>query len=387
MVLSVAVLVLIISVMNGFERELKQRLLGVLPHISLYAREPLYDWQDMARRLHRNPEVLGASPFIQGSGLVAVPGRVAGVLFNGIDPVYLGATSDLTRYLVQGEISDLESQRFGILLGRQTAEDLGVGPGDTISVVLPEANVTPVGLFPRQKRFRVTGIFKTDSELDHRAAYIHIRDAAKLFRRGMARASGGNLGVQGVQVRVSDLFAAQEIARQLVNSVGPDKVYASTWIRLHGNLYRAIRLQKNTMFVLLSFLVGVAAFNLVSTLVMVVNERRADVAVLRTLGASTGSIVNTYMILGTLIGVAGVALGIFFGLGLSLVVQDGYQWLDRTFHLNLMNQYFVNYLPSEVRWSDVGLIASTAFGLCLLSTLYPAWRASKLEPAEILKHE
>ena len=379
LVLSVAVLVLVTSVMNGFERELKERILGVVPHVSIRGRTLLTDWRHDAEQLARVPGVIGVAPFIEGTGLVVANGRSAGVTFTGIDPAREVAASDLARYVTHGDVGVLVDGSFGVLLGRGVASHLRVAPGDSVTAVLPDASVSLVGLIPRQKKIKVLGIVDTQSELDQRSVYLALGDAARLFRVGAA--------VQGLNVRIVDLFNASNVGADAVAALGPDRVYAITWMRMHGNLYRAIEFQRAMMFLLLSLLVGVAAFNLVSALIMVVHQRRGDVAVLRTLGASTRTIVVAFLVLGGVIGVIGVSIGMLLGTGAALVVQDGYRWLESALGLQLMNQYFISYLPAQVRVVDLAAVASVALLLSLGSTLYPAYRAARLKPAEVLKHE
>ena len=245
--------------------------------------------------------------------------------------------------------------------------------------MLPDASVSLVGLIPRQKKVKVLGIVDTQSELDQRSAYLALGDAARLFRRGS--------GVDGLNVRLSNLFDAAPVGSAVVAALGAERVYAITWMRMHGNLYRAIEFQRAMMFLLLSLLVGVAAFNLVSALIMVVNQRRGDVAVLRTLGGGTSTIVVSFLVLGGVIGLAGVGLGLLLGTGAALLVQDGYQWLEHTLGLHLMSQYFISYLPAQVKVADLITVAGVALLLSLGSTLYPAYRAARLKPADVLKHE
>jgi len=266
-----------------------------------------------------------------------------------------------------------------VLLGRGVASRLGVAVGDVVTVVLPDASVSLIGLIPRQKKVKVVGIVDTQSELDQRSVYLNLHDAARLFRLGRS--------VEGLNVRLHDLFEAANVGAAAVAALGPDVVYVTTWMRVHGNLYRAIEFQRAMMFLLLSLLVGVAAFNLVSALIMVVNQRQSDVAVLRTLGASTGTIVASFLVLGAAIGCVGVGLGILLGSVGSFLVQDGYRWVEATFDLHLMSQYFISYLPAEVRVADLTTVAAVALLLSLGSTLYPAYRAARLNPADVLKHE
>lgn len=379
LVLSVAVLLLVTSVMNGFERELRERVLGIVPHLTVRGRQPIAEPETLAEVLRTGPGVLGVAPFVQGAALLVGNGRSAGVMMTGIDPNAVDAVSDLRRYVAGGDLDDLGAGEFGIVVGAGVADRLDVAVGDTVVAVMPEAAVTLVGVVPRRKSLRVVGVVDTGSELDRRSAYLNIEDASRLFRLGGR--------VEGLELRLADVFTADDVADWALDRLGRDGYFATTWKRAHGNLYRAIGFQRVTMFLLLSLLVGVAAFNLVSALIMVVNQRRADIAVLRTMGGSTSTIVIAFMVLGSMIGFTGVGLGIALGAGASVLVEDGYSWLERLTSLDLMNQYFVNYLPSDLRVHDVVLVAAIALLLCLVSTLYPAWRAAGTEPAEVLKHE
>jgi lipoprotein-releasing system permease protein len=302
---------------------------------------------------------------------------VSAVLINGIEPSGYQQVSMLADF-VQGELP-AAARGYQVVLGFQVAEQLQVGVGDTITLVLPSVTVTPAGLFPRQKRFTVSGVLKSDSQIDTQGAYIHIDDAQRLFRLGPR--------VHGYQVRLSDLFSAAEIGSLGVAVLGAERFFSRSWMRTYGNLYRAIGVMKSTMFVLLSFLVAVAAFNLVSTLVMVVDQRRGDVAILRTLGSDTPTLIGAFVVLGTLLGGIGIVLGVAVGALVALGLPPAYQWLVSTLEVDLMSQYFVTYLPVEVQLADLLGISVTAFVLCMLSTLYPAGRAVALKPAEVLAHE
>jgi lipoprotein-releasing system permease protein len=375
--LSVAVLVVVISVINGMERELEERVFGMLPHLTLYGREPITPDPAALASLEALPQVEGAVPLIQQAGLAAVSDRVTGILITGIDDRY-GAVSDLHQYL-ESEVATLEPGAFEMFLGAGVAKTLGVAVGDRVSIVLPSATVTPAGLFPRQKRFLVRGIIRSRSEIDARAVYVHEADARRLLRLGER--------VHGYQLRLADLFAAEAVAREALSSLADRNLFPRSWMRSHGNLYHAIGVQKTTMFVLLSFLVGVAAFNLVSTLVMVVDQRRSDVAILRTLGSDSRTVVWAFLLLGTTLGLIGIAAGVLVGVLVSLLLPDFYLWLTDALTVDLMSQYFVNYLPVQIRIADLLGIALTALLLSMLSTLYPAWRAVRLKPSEVLAHE
>jgi lipoprotein-releasing system permease protein len=376
--LSVAVLVIVVSVINGFERELEERVFGVLPHLSVYGRSPLpMDAADM-HVLAQIPGVRGIAPFVQGAGLAAVSDRVSGVFIAGIDPARHSDVSAFARHLAPAGAT-LDADAYQLILGAGVARQLSVTAGDFVTLVLPAATVTPAGVFPRQKRFMVTGILRSQSEVDARAAYVHIADAQRLFRLG-------NL-IHGYQLKLDDLFAADVVASSAVARLGRDRVIGQSWMRTHGNLYRAIGMQKSTMFVLLSFLVAVAAFNLISTLVMVVNQRSGDVAILRTLGSGTATIVGAFVLLGLMLGGLGILLGAAVGVAIALALPDVYAWTTDLLQLDLMNQYFVTYLPVQVLPADLTGILATALGLCVLSTLYPAWRAATLAPSRVLAHE
>lgn len=375
--LSVCVLVVVVSVINGFERELRERVLGLLPHVSIYGREPITVSDADLEALARLPGVTGVQPFVQGVGLAAVENKLKSVVITGVDPDQYGSVSEVFDFVSNG--ASLKPGGFGVLLGAGVADDLGVGVGDPVTLVLPSATVTPAGLFPRQKRFTVRGLIRSRSEVDGRAAYVHIRDAQRLFRLGDA--------VHGYQLRLRDLFDAGVVAPLALDALGRDRVFARTWMRTHGNLYHAIGVQKTTMFVLLSFLVAVAAFNLVSTLVMVVDQRSGDVAIMRTLGSDTGTVVGAFVLLGATLGLVGIGAGLVTGVGLSLLLPKLYVWVTQTFGLDLMNQYFVSYLPVRVLPTDLIGISVTALVLSVLSTLYPALRAAGLRPSEVLAHE
>jgi len=375
--LSVAVLVIVVSVINGMERELKDRIFGMLPHLTLHGRSPFVaDPQDIAR-IGSLSGVEGVAPLIQQAGLATVGDRVAGVVITGIDADY-GAVSDVFRYLEPGA-GDLRPGSFDALLGAGVARQLGVVVGDRVSLVMPSATVTPAGLFPRQKRFTVRGIVRSRSEVDARSVYVHEEDARRLFRLGNR--------IQGYQIRVADLFAVDDVARRALEVLEPGRFFARTWQNTYGPIYHAIRVQKTTMFVLLSFLVAVAAFNLVSTLVMVVDQRRGDVAILRTLGSDGGTVVWAFLLLGTTLGIIGILAGLAAGSLVAAMLPGLYGWVSSTFSLELMSQYFVSYLPVEIRVLDLAGIALTALALSMLSTLYPAWRAVHLKPSEVLAHE
>lgn len=380
--LSVAVLIVVLSVINGFERELAQRVFSILPHSVLYQRNPGALKEDDLARTEATPGVVGAAAFVQGAALAANGDEVAGILLTGIDPDYYDRVSKLSSFLETStgeQAGGLEAGDFSLWLGARVAQQLNIGLGDKVVVILPDASVTPVGVFPRQKRFTVSALLRSNSELDSRGAYINLSDAQKLFRLPG--------GVHGIHLATNDLFAAEDIGENVLSELGFDRFLQRSWMRSHGNLYRAIALQRSTMFVLLSLLVGLAAFNLVSTLVMVVNERRSDISVLRSMGSNGATVVGVFLVLGLAIGAVGIGLGVAFGVLLALLLEHGYAALTGALGLDLMSQYFVNYLPVEIRPGDLLEVSLVAFGLCLLSAVYPAWSASRLQPSTVLRYE
>lgn len=381
LMLGVAALIIVLSVMNGFDRELKQRILGMVPHASIsgYGKS-IEEWPVLVESLEQNPRVIAAAPFIQAQGMLTSRGVVRGALINGIDPAEEADVSILGDHIQSGTLDVLNQQRFGIVLGNLLARYLGVKVGDKVTLVLPEASVSVAGVVPRLKRFTVVGIFEVGAELDANLAYIHIKDAAKIKRLGE--------GVDGIRLKFDDLFDAPKAVREI--AAGLQGYYrTSDWTRTHGNLFQAIQLEKRMIGLLLFLIVLVAAFNIVSTLVMVVTDKKADVAILRTLGATPGRIMRIFMVQGTVIGILGTLMGTVLGVTLALNVADIIGWVESTFAIQFLdpNVYFISQFPSDLQWPDVGVITGTALMISFLATIYPAWRASKTDPAEALRYE
>ncbi|MGH1448369.1 MAG: lipoprotein-releasing ABC transporter permease subunit [Pseudomonadaceae bacterium] len=379
--LGVLVMILVLSVMNGFDRELRTRILGMVPHATISSQQPLNDWPDLARRLLEHPDVEAVAPFVQLQGMLTHDGSVAPVLVNGILPEQESDVSIVDQHMTRGTLDDLQDGEFGIIVGEQIASRFGVGIGDKLTFVLPEASVTPAGVFPRLKRFHVVGTFKVGAELDSSLALIHAGDAARLSRWEPGQ-------VQGLRVRLGDLFQAPRVAWELA-SLLPGDYYAQDWTRTHGNLFAAIRMEKTMIGLLLLLIVAVAAFNIISTLVMVVTDKKADIAILRTLGASPATIMGIFMVQGSVIGVVGTLAGCVLGVLAALNVSAMVAGLEKLFGIQFLSSdvYFISYLPSQLIWSDVILICSAALGMSFLATLYPAWRASRTEPAEALRYD
>ena len=378
--LGVAVLILVLSVMNGFDRELRERILGMVPHAALYSSDGLSDWRGLAGEVVKNPDIVAAAPFVQIQGMMSSKGRVQGVMVNGIEPEWESKVSILPGFMKKGDFYSLNNARYQIILGDLLANKLGASIGDKVTLIMPEASLTPAGLMPRLKRFTVSGVFSVGAELDASFAYIHIRDAAKLARLDNE--------AQGLRLMTKDLFKAPKIAWDLQFEL-EGNLRASDWTRTHGNLFQAIKMEKTMIGLLLLIIVAVAAFNIVSTLVMVVTDKQGDIAIMRTLGMSPGAIMSVFMVQGFIIGVVGIILGTLLGILCALTVTDVIAWVERILGIQFLNAnvYFISYLPSELLWSDVVLVTSSGLIMCFLATLYPAYKASKVKPAEALRYD
>ncbi len=383
LMLGVAALILVLSVMNGFDRELRQRILGMVPHATLnaYGQQGLDDWQSLLASVENSPGVEGAAPYVQAQGMLTSRGRVQGVLVNGIEPDLEARVSIIQQHFSEGELNQLQAGEYRIVLGELLARFLGVTVGDKVTLVLPEASISVAGVVPRLKRFEVSGIFSVGAELDSNLAYIHIEDAARIKRMETGH-------VDGLRLKFEDLFDAPSLAREVASGQS-EPLYVSDWTRTHGNLFQAIQMEKRMIALLLLLIVFVAAFNIVSTLVMVVTDKQADIAILRTMGATPGTILRVFMVQGILIGLIGTALGVLLGVTLALTVTDLVAWIEQLFGIEFLSAdvYFISYLPSQLLWSDVGMITLAAFAISFLATLYPAWRASRTQPAEALRYE
>lgn len=380
--LGVTALITVLSVMNGFEAELRERILGMTSHATLTGLNgQLEHWQILDERIQHFPHIEGAAPFITGQVMINADRRVSGTMLNGIDPRYEGRVSEVAEKMEDGRLTDLAPGQYGIILGTELARFLGVFPGDKITVISPQINSTPAGIIPRMRRFTVVGIFKVGMyEYDRNMALTHIDDAAALFRMGDA--------VSGLRIRLDDLFNAPGITRSLADIFGGDYI-VSDWTQAHSNFFRAIQTEKRVMFIILLLIVAVAAFNIVSTLVMVVTDKRGDIAILKTQGLTSPAVMGIFMVLGTVIGVIGTLFGTIGGIALALNVQTIVPAIEKLFNAHFLpaDVYYISYLPSKLIWSDVYIIAGMAFLLSLLATVYPAWQAAKINPAEVLRYE
>lgn len=378
----VMALITVLSVMNGFERELRVRILGMASHATISGFEgPLVDWPRAAEFARQNPKVRAVAPYIQGEGMVRRRGDLSGTLLRGVLPEMEAEVSELAQHMKQGALSDLVGGEYRIVLGSELARALGAELGDKIDLMIPQASVTPAGVLPRFRRFTVSGLFEVGMyEFDRSLVVVHLDDAAALLRMGD--------GVTGVRLKLDDLFEAPVVSREIAQQL-PGLYYVSDWTRQHSNFFRAVATEKMVMFIILSLIVGVAAFNIVSTLVMVVQDKQADIAILRTLGLSPRSVMAVFMVQGSVIGIVGTALGVSLGVLLALNVESLVPALESLLGQEFLppDVYYISDLPSELKPRDVARISVLSLTLGLVSTLYPAWRASKLQPAEALRYE
>ncbi len=380
--LGVTALITVLSVMNGFEEELRSRILGMASHASISGADgTLADWPQVAEQVSANAHVLGVAPFVRGETMLANGGRVSGALLQGILPEQEPRVSEVGKHMQGGDLNLLQAGEYGIILGSELAHSLGARVGDQVTVITPQANFSPAGIMPRLRRFTLVGTFEVGMyEYDRGVALIHLQDAARLFRLDDK--------VSGLRMKLDDLFEAPRIAQEVANQL-PQIYRVDNWTRQHANFFRAVKTEKRVMFVILTLIVAVAAFNIVSTLVMVVTDKQADIAILRTLGATPASIMGIFMVQGALIGILGTLLGAVGGYALATNVETIVPAIEKAFEVQFMapDVYYISDLPSKLVWSDLWQITSVAFFLSLVATLYPAWRASRTQPAEALRYE
>ncbi len=376
-------LITVLSVMNGFEKELRERILGMASHAtvtSIYG--SLRDWEQVADKAARHKNVIGAAPYIRFEGMFTNGQFVAPAIGRGVEPSQEGQVSEIGRKMTVGKLEQLKTTRFGIVLGADLARSLGVKVGEKVTLITPKANVTPGGILPRLKRFTVIGLFQVGMyEYDSGLAVVYLKDAAKLMRLGDE--------VTGVRLKLDDMFLAPRISRELVEDMHGSGVLVSDWTRRHANFFRAIKTEKTVMFIILFLIVAVAAFNIVSTLVMLVTDKQTDIAILRTMGITPRSVMGIFMVQGMVIGFIGTLIGMACGVATALNITHIVPAIE-----NMLDQkflppeiYFISDVPSDMQWSDVSMITLVAFVLSLLATIYPAWRASRTQPAEALRYE
>jgi lipoprotein-releasing system permease protein len=381
--LGVATLIVVLSVMNGFERELRTRILAVTSHATLTGLSgTIADWGTLAERARRQSGVQAVVPYVESQAMLANGSAMAGATVRGVLPQEERRATGLAQHISAGRLADLEPGGYGIILGTALARELNVGPGGTVVVIAPEGTATPTGVVARMRRFRVVGLFSSGMyEFDRGLALTHMSDAARLFRLGDQ--------VTGLRLALADPLRAPAVARRVALSLGGEGFYVSDWTQNHANFFRSIEITKSMMFVILLMLVAVAAFNIVATLVMIVKEKQTDIAILRTLGAAPRNVLATFAVQGVLIGLAGTLLGAALGTLVSDNLETLVAGLERLLGTQFLDArvYYMSELPAYVERLDVLRVCGVAFLLCALATVYPAWRAARTAPAEALRHE
>ncbi len=378
--LGVAALIVVLSVMNGFQKEVRDRMLSVLSHIEITSPSGLSDWEPIAETLAKQAHVLGVAPMVSSQGLLSRAESMRGVILRCVDPALEGRVSDLPKQLIVGSISDLKPGQFGVVLGTQLAGTLGVRVGDRVNLLVPEGDLTPAGMMPRMRTLQVIGMVDSGHyEYDSTLAVMHWKDAAALLRM---------TDPTGLRVKVDDMQKAPEIAVRLAQVV-PQALWVSDWSRSNRNWFAAVQTEKKMMFIILTLIIAVAAFNLVSTLVMTVTDKQADIAILRTMGASAGLVQRIFLVQGLAIGLLGSLLGVGFGLLIALNIDVIVPFIETLFRVQFLPRdiYFISQLPSDVRFDDVLKVGIMAFVLSILATIYPSRRAAQVKPAEALRYE
>jgi len=378
--LGVASLIVVLSVMNGFQKDVRDRMLSVLSHIEITTADSMDDWQSLAKKVAAQAHVVGVAPMVTSQGLLSRSGTMRGVALRGVLPAEEGQVSDIPKQFVAGSINNLQAGSFGVVLGAELANMLGARMGDRVNLIVPEGDLTPAGVMPRMRSLQVVGIVDSGHyEYDSSLAILHWQDAAALLRLN---------NPSGLRVKVDDMQRAPEIAQQL-SALLPQALWVTDWSRSNRNWFAAVQTEKKMMFIILTLIIAVATFNLVSTLVMTVNQKQADIAILRTMGASPGLIQRIFLIQGLAIGLmgslAGVGLGLLIALNIDVIVPA----IEAVFRVRFLPRdvYFISELPSDVRLSDVLTVGLMSFGLSILATLYPSRRAAKVQPAEALRYE
>ncbi|MBU0809282.1 MAG: lipoprotein-releasing ABC transporter permease subunit [Gammaproteobacteria bacterium] len=379
--LGVLAMIVVLSVMNGFQKEMSTRILGMVPHASIAGVKPLDDWHVVAAAARLNPQVQAAVPFAELEGMLSVRGAMQPIQLHGIDPALESQVSIIDKHMQQGRLSDLREGEFGVVLGEITARRFQLQVGDKLALIVPELSSVPGGISPRMQLLNVVGIFKVGAELDSSLALIHVADAAHIQRMQPGQ-------VQSVRLKLQDLYQAPQVAAQIVDGLGAGYT-SSDWTLTQGSLFSAMKMEKTMIGLLLLLIVAVAAFNIIATLIMVVADKGADIAILRTLGATPGQIMGIFMVQGTVIGVIGTVIGAVLGVLAALNVSQLVGWIERFSGQQVMSSdvYFISNLPSELLLSDVLLICGAAFTLSFLATVYPSWRAARIQPADALRYE
>jgi lipoprotein-releasing system permease protein len=380
--LGVVVLITVLSVMNGFHKEVRERILGMASHGDIKALDGrMHDWELAMAQARQHPRVLGAAPYVEGQAMLSHGREVTGAVVRGIDPALEPEVVDVGEHLVAGELEDLTPGLFRVILGKELAQVLGVSVGDKVTVVVPQITVTVAGSLPRMKRFTVAGLFEVGmGEYDRGVALVHRDDAAVLQRLGDA--------VTGVRIRIDDVWEARRVSFELAESL-EGRYRVLNWTDYHRNFFAALKMEKRMMGLLLFFIVVIAAFNIVSTLVMMVVDKQGDIAILKTFGATPGQIMRIFIVQGTTLGAIGTLIGVIAGLALALNIEAAVGVVEQAFGIRFIDPsiYYISKLPSDVQTADVLLVGAGSFALSLLMTLAPAWRAYRTQPADALRYE
>lgn len=379
--LGVMALITVLSVMNGFEKELTERILGMASHATIVERgKSLSDWKTLAQEVEHHPGITGVAPYFHAEGMLSHANNVNGTIVRGILPAEETKVSVIADKMIMGDFSSLMAGKFDVILGKELARSLGVTVGDKVTLVAPQTNITPAGILPRLKRFTVVGVFEIGMhEFDSALALIHMEDAMRLFRKD---------GPTGLRLKTDNILTAPRVSRNVVEQL-PGYFWVQDWTQRHANFFRALKTEKTVMFFILTLIVAVAAFNIISTLVMTVTDKQADIAVLRTIGISPKSILAIFMIQGTLIGVVGILFGVISGIWLATNVEAIIPAIENMMGIKFLSPdvYYISDLPSDMHWSDVITISIVSFIFCILATIYPALRAAHTQPAEALRYE
>lgn len=381
--LGVTILITVLSVMNGFDYEIQNRLFNLANQVTIARMDaPLSDWKGLQKEVATQPKVVASAPFVSAQGLLTHLGMSAPLMITGILPDQESQVSQMAENVSQGSFDSLQPHGFNMAIGEGLAKELGLGIGDKVVLFTTQVTPTPFGIQPRYRQFTISGIFHVDAnpQMDRGLGFIHLADAQALYKMQDA--------VSGLRIRINNLYAAPAVSLQLENSL-PDSYMVSNWTQEYGTLFKSIRMEKTMIFMLLLFIIAVATFNLVSSLVMAVNEKQADIAILRTFGATPRTIMAIFIVQGFVIGAIGTLLGLIGGIALALNVSSVVNFIQRIFHVDFISSavYFLNYLPSRLEWPDVWQICLITLGMSLVATLYPAWIAGRTQPAEALRYE